>query len=118
LEFYDSVNVFVSELVDALTEPRREDVVESLDRLGRHPPGIGLPRELTASLRQGQLERFDSGAPTARFHERFDELTAKEGAAIATFFATLISTHAADFPFQELEKAFDRTWSRYRDSPV
>jgi hypothetical protein len=110
---YDSIPVFVSELVNVLTEPSRADIVESLDRLERAPPGIGLSRELTASLRKGQLEWFDSGAPTARFHECFDELTTEEGAVVATFFAMLKSTHAAAFPFQELDKAVDRTWSRY-----
>jgi hypothetical protein len=110
---YDLIPVFVSELVNALTEPCRADIVESLDLLERAPPRIGLSRELTTSLRKGQLEWFDSGAPTARFHECFDELTAEEGAVIATFFAMLKSTHAADFTFQELDRAVDRTWSRY-----
>ena len=110
---YNSIPVFVSELVNALTEPRRTDIVKSLDRLERAPAGVGLSQDLNASLRKGQLEWFDSGAPAAKFRERCDGLTAEEGSAIATFFVWLKRKHAAAFPFHELDKALDRTWSRY-----
>src|SRR5688572_6672664 len=40
LTHYASVSVFASELVDALTEPSRDDVVASLDRLGGLPSGV------------------------------------------------------------------------------
>lgn len=114
LESYASVSVFVSELVGALTEPSRTDVVETLDRTTRLPSGLGLPNDMTELLRKQQLEWFDSGTPLAIFHERFDSLTPAEGGAILDFFVTLQETHGADFPFGELEIAVDRYWSRYR----
>ena len=36
-------------------------------------------------LRRQQLERFDSGKPTAIFHERFDGVTISEGYEILEF---------------------------------
>lgn len=116
VESYTSVSVFVSELVGALTEPSRTDVVEALDRAARIPPGLGLPDDMTELLRKQQLEWFDSGTPLAIFHERVDSLTPAEGAAILAFFVALQEAHGADFPFGELEIAVDRYWSRYRAS--
>ncbi len=114
LESYPSLSIFVSELVGALTEPSRTDVVEALDRATRLPSGLGLPDDMTELLRKQQLEWFDSGTPLAIFHERFDSLTPAEGGAILDFFVALQEAHGADFPFGELEIAVDRYWVRYR----
>ncbi|MFP4414668.1 hypothetical protein [Coleofasciculus sp.] len=114
LESYPSVSIFVSELVGALTEPSRTDVVEALDRATMLSSGLGLPDDMTELLRKQQLEWFDSGTPLAIFHERFDSLTSAEGGAILDFFVVLQEAHGADFPFKELEIAVDRYWSRYR----
>jgi hypothetical protein len=116
LESYASVSVFVSELVGALTEPSRTDVLKALDQVARIPPGLGLPDEMTELLRKQQLEWFDSGTPLAMFHERVDSLIPMEGAAVLTFFVALQEARGADFPFGELETAVDRYWSRYRAS--
>ena len=114
LASYGSLSVFASELVGALTKPSRADVVEAIDRLEQGPPGLALPAKMTDALRTQQLEWVDSGAPEAIFHERFDALTAAEGAAILTFFEALQRAHGADFPFDEIETAIDRHWGRYR----
>ncbi len=116
LESYASVSVFASELIGALTEPSRTDVVEAIDQVARSQAGLGLPDDMTELLRKQQLEWFDSGTPTAIFHERFDNLTHAEGAAILAFFAAFQEAHGADFPFNELETAVDRYWARYRAS--
>jgi hypothetical protein len=114
LDAYASVSVFASELVGALTEPERGDVVEALDRAARTPPPLGLPDGMAELVRAQQLEWFDSGTPSAMFHERFDSLTPAEGAAILAFFVAFQEAHGADFPFGELETAIDRHWARYR----
>jgi hypothetical protein len=116
LESYASVSVFASELIGALTEPSRTDVVEGLDQIARFQSELGLPDDMTELLRKQQLEWFDSGTPAAIFHERFDNLTPAEGAAILSFFVAFQEAHGADFPFDELETAVDRYWARYRDS--
>jgi len=114
LQSYASVSVLASELIDALTKPARIDIIESFDRLADQPPGLGLPEETIELLRKQQLEWFDSGKPRAVFHERFDDLTDAEGAAILAFFDAFRQVRGADFPFEELEVAVDRNWSRYR----
>lgn len=114
LSAYASVSVFASELVGALTEPARADVAEALDRAAQSPPRLGLPDDMTELLRAQQLAWFDSGTPSAMFHERFDSLTPAEGAAILAFFVAFQEAHGADFPFGELETAVDRRWARYR----
>jgi hypothetical protein len=114
LESYTVVSVFVSELVGALTEPSRKDVIESIDRLAKAPAGLGLPHDMAELIRKQQLEWFDSGIPMAVFHERFDKLTNTEGAAILAFFSALQQAHGADFPFRELECAVQGYWSRYQ----
>lgn len=114
LKSYASVSVFASELIGALTEPSRTDVVDALDQVAQFPSELGLPGDMTELLRKQQLEWFDSGTPTAIFHERFDNLTHVEGAAILAFFVALQEAHGADFPFEELETAVDRYWARYR----
>ena len=116
LESYASVSVFASELIGALTEPSRTDVVEALDRLARFQSELGLQDHMTELLRKQQLEWFDSDTPLAIFHERFDNLTHAEGAAILAFFVAFQEAHGADFPFGELETAVDRYWARYRAS--
>jgi hypothetical protein len=116
LTAYDDVGTFAAELVSALTEPSRADVVEALDRLDEVPSGLGLDDALTAELRRQQLEWFDSGAPTALFHDRFDEVTVAEGKAILGFLEALRRDHAASFPFGELDRAIDRRWSEFRSS--
>jgi len=114
LASYASVSVFASELVGALTEPSRADVVAALDRVNQIPPGLGLPKDMTELFRKQQLEWFDSGIPAAIFHERVDGLTAAEGAAILAFFGAFKETHGLNFPFRELEIAVERYWARYR----
>ncbi|HYK05860.1 MAG TPA: hypothetical protein VE974_29210 [Thermoanaerobaculia bacterium] len=114
LESYESLSVFASELVGALTEPSRADVVESLDRLARLPSGVGLPPDTAELLRKQQLEWFDSGVPAAMFNERVNSLTPAEGAAILAFFEAFQAAHGDDFPFGELQTAIDRYWGRYR----
>lgn len=114
LESYESVSVFVSELIGMLTEPSRTDVTEALDQLAQNPSELGLPDDMNELLRKQQLEWFDSGSPTAIFHECFDNLTHDEGAAILAFFVALQEAHGEDFPFDELENSVDRYWARYR----
>ncbi|HZS41807.1 MAG TPA: hypothetical protein VFF06_33490 [Polyangia bacterium] len=116
LASYDSVSIFASELLGALTEPDRADVVKTLDRLARAAPALGLPDDVTQRLHGQQLEHFDSGRPTATFHERFDDLTHAEGAAILAFLVAFQESHGEDFPFDEIQIAIDRRWSRYRAS--
>jgi hypothetical protein len=117
LNQYGSVSVFASELIGALTEPSRADVVASLDRLEQVPPGLALADPTTRELlRAQQLEWFDSGTPTAIFHERFDGLTPAEGSAILAFLEAFREQHEANFPFGELDAAIDRHWARFRSS--
>ena len=116
LQSYAAVSVFASELIGALMEPSRADVVEALDKLAERPSELGLPQDMTELLRKQQLEWFDSGTPTAIFHERFDNLTHAEGAAVLAFFVAFQKAHGANFPFDELKIAVDRYWSRYRAS--
>jgi hypothetical protein len=115
LESYSSVSVFASELIGALTEPSRADVVESIDQLTRNQSELGLPADMPDLLRKQQLQWFDSGTPTAIFHERFDNLTHAEGAAVLAFLDAFQQAHGADFPFDELKTAVDRHWARYRN---
>lgn len=113
LDSYASVSVFASELISALTEPSRTDVVEALDQVAQNQSGLGLPDDITELLRKQQLEWFDSGAPTATFHDRFEDLTHAEGAAILAFLVAFQEAHGEDFPFGELETAVERHWARY-----
>lgn len=116
LESYGSVSVFASELVGALTLPRRADVEDALDRAAGSGSGLGLPDDVAAPLRRQQLEWFDSGTPSAIFHERFDGLTRAEGAAVLAFLDAFREAHGEDFPFDELQTAVGRHWARYRAS--
>ena len=102
---------FASELIGALTEPSRTDVVEGLDQIAQSRFEIGLPDEMSEAIRKQQLEWFDSNTPTAIFHERFDNLTHAEGAVILTFFVAFQKAHGADFPFNEPDIAIDRYWA-------
>lgn len=114
LKAYDSISVFVSELIDALTLPTRTDVEVALDRVTQTSSSLRLSGPITDQLRQQQLEWFDSGTPAAIFHERFDTLTPAEGSAVLIFLITLQENHGADFPFGELQIAIDRYWCRYQ----
>jgi len=116
LASYTSVSVFASELIGALTEPSRTDVLDALDKVTQFRSELGLPDDMTELLRKQQLEWFDSGTPVAIFHERFDNLIHAEGAAILAFFVAFKKAYGADFPFNELETAVDRYWIRYHDS--
>lgn len=112
---YSAVSVFVSELIGALTKPSRADVVDALERAAQAPTGRGLSPEMADLLRKQQLEWYDSGTLEAIFHERFDALTADEGAAILAFLVALEAAHGADYPFDELKSAIDRHWARFRE---
>ncbi len=116
LESYASVSVFASELIGSLTKLSRTDVVEALDQVAQSQSEICLPEDMTELLSKQQLEWFDSGTPTAIFHERFDNLTHTEGAAILAFFTAFQESYGVDFPFNELETAVNRYWDRYRTS--
>jgi hypothetical protein len=117
LDSYHLLRDFAVELVEALTEPSRMDIVESLDRMEGAPPDLRLPHDLTSLLRKQQLEWFDTGAPASVFHARFDDLSQIEGEVILTFLVSLKAEHGMDFPFAALEKAAGRFWSRYRNPP-
>jgi hypothetical protein len=112
-EHYKSLSIFASELVGALTEPSRDDVVQALDQAAQIPADMGLPPSTMGLLRDQQLEWFDSGTPLATFRARVEGLTAVEGAAVLAFFDELQAAHGADF-FDELLIAIDRHWARYR----
>lgn len=114
---YDSVSVFASELVGALTEPSRDDVVASLDRFEQLATDPATRNPAVADLlRSQQLEWFDSGTPTALFHERFDDLHAAEAGAVLAFLEAFRAEHGASFPFGELDAAIGRYWARFRQT--
>ncbi len=116
LDNYDRLSGFAAELIGELTQPDRQDVVEALDHLEAGLRANPVPREWNLdALRSRQLEWFDSGAPTQTFHERFDELTREEGAAILAFLEAFQRAHGEDFPFNELERAIARHWIAYRE---
>ncbi len=114
LESYASISVFVSELVGTLTEPSRADVLGGIERARQGSEDLRLADDTFDLLRKQQLEWFDSGTPEAIFHQRFDNLTATEGAAVLAFLDTLNEAHGEDFPFDELRIAIERHWRRYR----
>lgn len=114
LEYANSVDIFSSELIAELTEPSRTDTIEALDRLEAMPPNVGLSEDTLALLRKQQLELADSGMPTQIFHERFDDLTHEEGAAVLAFLEAFQREQGEDFPFGEIETAIERHWARYR----
>ncbi len=113
LRSYGAVSVFASELIGALTEPSRTDVVEAFDRLGQSPPGLGLPEGAGEFVRLQQLDWFDSGVPTTLFRERFDAVSTAEGAAIHAFLLAFKEAHGEDFPFDEIDTAIERHWGRF-----
>jgi len=113
LEAYDTLSVFASELIGALTEPSRTDVVESLDRLAQIPRGASFPQATLDLLRLQQLAWYDEGIPQALFRDRVEPMTDAEGAAILAFFLAMKDAHGDDFPFDELAVAIDRRWGRY-----
>lgn len=107
-QHYDSLGYFVAELIGALTEPTRDDVVQALDRAAQIPASMGLSPDTLRQLRQQQLEWFDSGTPQVIYRERMTGLSDAERAAIVSFLATVRDTHADDFPFNEPQTAIDR----------
>jgi hypothetical protein len=114
VEHYDALGSFASELLGALTEPSRDDVVQALDRAARIPAGLGFTAETMRQLRQQQLEWFDSGTPLAAYQKRVEDLSPEEGAAILDFLATIRDIHGRDFPFDEPQVAIDRYQARQR----
>lgn len=116
LASYDSLSVFASEIIGALTAPFREDVVSTLDQLEQQQSELRLPDDMLELLRKLQLEWIDSGAPMAIFFERFSNLTREEGTAVLAFLEAFQAAYGEDFPFGELQTAIDRYWARYGDS--
>ncbi|MGC1246150.1 MAG: hypothetical protein WA865_08070 [Spirulinaceae cyanobacterium] len=113
LELYESLSIFADGLIDILTKPSRNDIVETYDYLAQCSPG--LPDDMLELNRKQQLEWFDSGRPSAEFHERFDSLTPKEGKAILRFLLTFKESYNKNYPFGELVRAINRHWIRYQD---
>lgn len=112
---YDQLGAFVAELVTALTEPTREDVVLALDRMEHLPVQVlGMAPAPLGPLRKQQLDWFDSGEPVERYQARIDTLSEAEGGAILRFLTILHERHAGDFPFDELDIAIQRHWGRYQ----
>lgn len=114
LASYENISVFASGLIDVLTEPTRSGVEGSIEQLEQHQSDLSLPEDMTSLLRKQQLEWFDSGAPTAVFHARFDNLTTNEGAAVLAFLNAFQEKYGEDFPFGELETAIKKHWVRYQ----
>lgn len=114
LNAYSSVSVFASELIGALTEPSREAIISGVNRASQALPELGLSIDGLDGAREQQLEWFDSGAPDAIFHDRFDDLTTAEGAVVLEFLIAFQQRHGRDFPFDELQTAIVHHWSRYR----
>ncbi len=100
LDHYDALADLAAELVTALTEPTRADIVEALDRAAQIPSGMGLPPETMRQLREQQLEWFDSGAPVTAYRERMAGLSAAERAAILDFLTAVRDEHGEDFPLR------------------
>ena len=114
LNAYSSVSVFASELIGALMAPSRESISGAIDRLSEVSPEIGLPKDSAEVLRKQQLEWFDSGTPTATFRDHVEGLTTSEGATVLDFLQAFQRAHGQDFPFDELQIAIERHWSRFR----
>lgn len=108
VQHYDRLGYFVAELIGALTEPTRDDIIQALDRAAQIPASIGLSPDTQRQLRQQQLEWFDSGTPLAIYRERMADLSDAERDAITGVLATLRDTHPGDFPFNEPQTAIDR----------
>lgn len=113
LENYEHLSVFASELIDALTKPVRNDITESLEQITQSQNKLSLSNELMEELSKQQLEWFDSGTPSAIFHERMKVLTLSEANAVLTFLNGFEKKYGADFPFEELKTAIERHWFQY-----
>jgi hypothetical protein len=111
-EHYDVLAYFAAELINALTEPTRDDVVQALDRAAGIPAGLGLPTDTLRDLRQQQLEWFDSGKPLATYRARFEGFSPEEEDAILDFLDAIRDAHGDDFPFHEPQIAIDRRRAR------
>ena len=114
VEHYDSLRNFVAELIGALTEPTRADVLQALNYAAQIPGGMGLTSETLRQLRQQQLDWYDSGKPLATYQERIADLSSAEGEAILDFLVAIWDVHGEDFPFNEPRIAIDRHWGRYQ----
>jgi hypothetical protein len=114
LQYYSSISIFVSELIGALTQPSRTDVIDSFQYINENQNKFSLPDNMLKILKKQQLELFDSGSPSMIFSERFSNLTENEGKAILKFFEVFQELYGADFPFDELETAIKRYWFRYQ----
>jgi hypothetical protein len=112
VEHYDSLRNLVFELIGALTEPTRDDVLQALDRAAQIPVNMGFTAETLRHLRQQQLDWFDSGKPLATYRERVTGLSGRESAAIADFLVAIRDAHAEDFPFREPQIAIERHRAR------
>ncbi len=108
LQHYSTLSVFVSELVDTLTLPMREDMDAAAALTGNPALSVGLQE----TLQQRRRESFDSGHPQARFDACFAQLTPSEARAVLAFLQALRAAHGADFPFGELDAAIARHWAR------
>lgn len=113
VQHYSSLGNFVTELIEALTEPSPDDVQEALDRVAQIPAGMGLTPNTLALLKQQQLDWYDSGMPLARFTARVHGLSLTEGTAVLAFLIAIRNAHGEDFPFHEPQIAIDRHWARY-----
>jgi hypothetical protein len=114
LTSYESLSVFASELVGALTNPVREDIEAALDRFARNAMAMGTAdSDFLDLLRAQQLEWFDSGAPAAEFQDRVSRMDKDEGAAVLAFLTAFSERYREDFPFGELTAAIDRYWYRF-----
>lgn len=114
VENYGRLSVFASELVGALTQPSGQDVADSAQRLAQLPPEVLREPATAEFLANQQREWFASGVPEAMFHERFDELSPGEAAAVAAWLEAFRDRHGEDFPFGELDAALDRHWAGWR----
>jgi hypothetical protein len=111
VDFFDQLSELAAQLVTELTEPRRDDVIEALDRLERYQRELlGLPPGTVPELRRQQLAWFDSGGPARRYAALTAELTAAETAAIREFLEQLRREQPTAFPLGELERALARRW--------
>ena len=111
----DIVSVFSSGLIGVLTKPNPQDGIDTLHRLREIPSEeTGLTDDTLNQIEKQQAEWFSSTIPGAIFHERFNNLTHDEGAAILAFLVAYEKAFGMDFPFDELKTAIDRYWYQYQ----
>ncbi len=111
----DIVSVFSSGLIGVLTKPNSQDGIDALDRLREIlSEATGLTDDTLNQIEKQQSEWFSSTIPETIFHERFNNLTHDEGAAILAFLIAFEKDFGMDFPFDELKTAIDRHWYQYK----